>query len=136
MQNNIDAFHRKLLRRVIDIRLSRIISSVDLYAKVNTEKWSKTIQRRRLNWLGHMMRLDEQTPVRLSLTEALSNVHRKVGRPTLTWLKLIQKDLDLVNTNLNIDKTTPTEVINRLIKLTENRAKWRRMIRDIMEVNC
>ncbi len=82
------------------------------------------------------MRLDEQTPVRLSLTEALSDVHRKVGRPTLTWLKLIQKDLDLVNTNLNIDKTTPTEVINRLIKLTENRANWRRMIRDIMAVNC
>ena len=136
MQNNIDAFHRKLLRRVIDIRWPRIISNVDLYAKVNTEKWSKTIQRRRLNWLGHMMRLDEQTPVRLSLTEALSDVHRKVGRPTLTWLKLIQKDLDLVNTNLNIDKTTPTEVINRLIKLTENRANWRGMIRDIMAVNC
>ncbi len=126
MQNNIDAFHRKLLRRVIDIRWPRIISNVDLYAKVNTEKWSKTIQRRRLNWLGHMMRLDEQTPVRLSLTEALSNVHRKVGRPTLIWLKHIQKDLNLVNTNLNIDKTTPTE----------NRANWRRMIRDIMAVNC
>ena len=51
IQNNIDAFHRKLLRRVIDIRWPKIISNVDLYAKANIEKWSKTIQRRSLNWL-------------------------------------------------------------------------------------
>ena len=103
---------------------------------VNIEKWSRVIQRRRLNWLGHMMRLDEQTPVRLSLTEALSNVHRKVGRPTLTWLKVIQKDLSLVNTNLDLDKSTTAEIIEKLIQLTENRMEWRRMIRDIMAVNC
>ncbi len=59
----------------------------------------------------------------------------KVGRTTLTWLKLIKKDLNLVNTNLNIDKSTPTEVISNLIKLTEDRVIWGRMTRDVMRVN-
>ena len=67
------------------------------------------------------MRFDELTPVRLSLTEALSNIHRKVGIPTLKWLKLIQKDLNLVNTNLIISNSPATEVNSRLIKLTEDR---------------
>ena len=63
----------------------------------------------------------------------MSDAHRKVGRPTLTWLKLIQKNL--VNTYLNIDKSTALEVINELMKLTEDRMIWRGLIRDIMVVD-
>ncbi len=63
----------------------------------------------------------------------MSDAHRKVGRPTLTWVKLIQKNL--ANTYLNIDKSTALEVINELMKLTEDRMIWRGLIRDIVVVD-
>ena len=134
-QNDIDSFHRRLLRQVINIRWPKIISSDKLYEKVKTERWSRTIQRRRLNWLGHLMRLDEDTPVRRSLQESLTDVRRKIGRPSLTWIKVIEKDLVLVNVNIELNRSTPGEVLRKLVGLTEDRKKWRRMVKDIMAVN-
>ena len=99
-ENEIDSFHRRVLRKVINIRWPKIISNDDLYEKVGVEKWSVSIRRRRLNWLGHLMRLDERTPVRKALLESLSNVKRKVGRPQLTWIKVIEKDLALVGIDI------------------------------------
>ena len=86
----IDAFQRKLLRRVIDIRWPKIISNTKLKDITKISEWSKTIQKRRLKWLGHLMRLPEETPARRSQKESLSEIKRKVGRPKLTWIKVIE----------------------------------------------
>ncbi len=59
------------------------------------------------------MRLDQRTPVRLSPKESLTDVCRKIGRPCLTWMKVTEKDLDLVNINLNLNKLTPGEVLDK-----------------------
>ena len=63
-------------------------------------KWSKVI-RRRLNWLGHLAQ--EKTPVRLALKESINNTRRKFGRPKLTWLNTIKKDLLLFNIELDLN---------------------------------
>ena len=136
LEKEIDSFQRRLLRRVINIRWPKLISSEKLYKIVGAEKWSTTIRRRRLNWLGHLMRLDERTPVRLSLKEALTDVRRKIGRPSATWIKVIEKYLESVNTNLELNKSTPETVLRKLVDLTEDRKKWRRTVRDIIAVNC
>ena len=134
LQNTIDAFHRKLLRRVINIRWPKIISNERLYEKVKIEKWS-TIIRRRLNWLEHLMRLNEKTPVRRSLKETLTDIQRKVGRPSLTWMKLVEKDLGSVDINLELNRSTPEEILNKLVELTADRIKWKKIVRGIMAVN-
>ena len=137
LQDDIDSFHRRLLRRAIDIRWPKLISNNErLYEKVKVEKWSKIIRRRRLNWLGHLMRLDEQTPVRHSLQESLSDIQGKVGRPKLKWIKVIEKDLVSVNINLDLNRSTPDNTIRKLVELTNDRKDWRKIIRDIMAVNC
>ena len=33
---------------------------------INVEPWSKNIKRSRLKWLGHLMRLHDGTPAKLS----------------------------------------------------------------------
>ena len=63
----IHSFHRRLMRTVLHVRWPRIITNEDLYRRTKAEPWSKTICRRRLNWLGHVMRLDEKTPARVAL---------------------------------------------------------------------
>ncbi len=55
--------------------------------------WSKIIRQRRISWLGHLLRLDDNTPAKQALDYALKPVTRKRGRPKLNWLGMIQKQL-------------------------------------------
>ena len=132
----IDSFHKRLLRRVINIRWPKIISNEKLYQKVSVAKWSDIIMKRRLYWLGHLMRLEEKTPVRQSLRETLTDAKEKIGRPCLTWMKVIEKDLAMVNVNLDLNKSTPDIILEKLVNLTKDRENWRKIVRDIMAVNC
>ena len=43
LEKQIDAFQRKLLRRVIDIRWPKVITNEKLHELTNTDKWSKVI---------------------------------------------------------------------------------------------
>ena len=62
---------------------------------------------------------------------------KKRGRPRLTWMMLIEKDLELGDIKLNLkDKRAPEEKIAVLEGLTEDRSKWRKIVKDIMTVNC
>ncbi len=64
-----------------------------LHQITKVEQWSKTIKRRWLNCLGHLMRMTLSTHARISLHEALRPSKRKRGKPQRTWLKVIEKDL-------------------------------------------
>ena len=73
--------------------------------------------------------------VGLALYESLKPVQRKRGRPCSTWIKIIEKDLSLVDIKLNLNKTTPDETIATLEGLAEDRRKWRSLVKDIKAVN-
>ena len=125
MENRIDAFHRRQLRNVIGFHYPKKISNVDLYRLTNEHHWSETIRERRLRLLGHVCRLPEDTPARQALTEALTHSKRKVGRPKLTWLSLITKDL------IKYFKVTPEQDFENIISLASDRMSWRSQI-DIL----
>ena len=118
LEKQVYSFQRRMLRRVINICWPKVISNERLH-----EKWSVIIRKRRLDWLGHLMRLNKKTPVRLALYESLKPVQRKRGRPCSTWIKIIEKDLSLVDIKLNLNKTTPDETIATLEGLAEDRRK-------------
>ena len=65
--NRIDSYQRRMLRQAINIRWPKKITSQKLYEMTKVEPWSRTIRRRRLNWLGHLMRLLPETSARISL---------------------------------------------------------------------
>ena len=54
------------------------------------ERWPRTIKRRRLNWLGHVMRLPIDTPARMALN-GIYEILQARGRPKNTWMKAIKK---------------------------------------------
>ena len=70
-----------------------------------------------------------------SAKASLTEVRRKIGRPSLTWMKLVEKDLRSVNEYLELNDSTPEETITKLKDLTKDRDKWKNIIRDIMAVN-
>jgi hypothetical protein len=94
LEQKIDAFQRSLLRKVLDIRWPEKISNDDLYTKTKEiRSQSQKIKKRRLSWLGHLLRLPEDTPARQALQEYLRHVKRPRGKPKTTWVSLIQKEL-------------------------------------------
>lgn len=89
----IDVFHRRLLRRILNIHYPAIISNSDLYARTKEKAWSVRIENRRLRFLGHILRLPEETPVRSAWRESLRPHRRPRGAPKLTWQRQISSDL-------------------------------------------
>ena len=136
LEKEIETFHRKLLRITIDFKWPKVVSNEKLYQLTSDTKWSTIIKKRRLNWLGHLRRLDETTPVRKALYESVRDNKRKIGKPNLTWIKLIEKDRSSINIHLNITKSTAEEIEGKLKEITWNRNEWNKLTRDIMPVNC
>ena len=116
-EKKIDSFHRRMLRQAIHVRWPKKISNVNLYRKTKVEPWSKTIKRRRLNWLGHFMRMQTDTPARIALKEALQPTTKKRGKAQTTWLKTTKKDL-AHTIEIDIYHCSAEETTSRLESLT------------------
>ena len=130
-EDKIDSFHRRLMRNAIGIKWPKKMSTEKLYRITNEERWSRTLRRRRLNFLGHIMRLNAETPVRKSSNEALSITKKNKGRPKTTWLNTIMKDL--LKDNIDIRKTSVIETITILTNLTSDRKLWRNRVCKLMQ---
>ena len=46
--DKVDSFHRRLLRKALNIKWPRIETNENLYNRTKVEKWSKIIKQRRL----------------------------------------------------------------------------------------
>ena len=93
-EKKIDAFQRRLLRtNVLNIKWPKKCSNTEVYERTNQTPWSKTIQKRRFRWFGHLMRLDERTPARQSLEIAFRPAKMPRGRPKTTWILMMTNEL-------------------------------------------
>ena len=126
----IDAFHRRILRLALGVKWPRKLSNNKLLEITKAESWSKIIQRRRFTFLGHVMRLHSDTPVRKALHICLQTSKNKVGRPTVTWLRTIKKDLEKCNVIINLNNPS-TETI--LENLASDRMKWNELKKMLMQ---
>ena len=60
-EKRIDSFHRRLLRQAINKKWPKTQHTNETLYEITGERpWSETIKRRRLNWTGHLLRLDEK----------------------------------------------------------------------------
>ena len=112
-----------MLRYAINIKWPKKLSNEELYEKTKATPWSQVIKKRRLTFLGHIMRRNENTPVRIALKEALKPTKGKRGRPSITWLKTIANDLKDSDFAINIKH--PQETLQTLISITKDRKKWK-----------
>ena len=78
-------------------------TNTNLYKNTNSKPWSKTIKSRRLNWVGHLYGLPDNTPARQALAEFHRKTKHPVGRPKPTWVALISKE---INTTKTLTQTT------------------------------
>jgi len=117
LAGDIDIFQRSLLRKILDIKWPRKISNKDLYNKTKSLEWSKKIQKRRLIWVGHLLRLPEDAPAKQALAECIRKVKRPRGKPKATWLGNVGKELSELNLNFETAK-----------EIAQERPKWRDIV--------
>ena len=88
----IDAFHNRCLRKICRIFWPNKISNVDLYKKTDCNSAVLEIKRRRLRWLGHVLRMPQDSIPKVDLRWTPSG-KRKRGRPMMTWRQSVMAEL-------------------------------------------
>lgn len=117
--NKIDSFHRRLMRKALNIKWPNKIASETLYKDTKQKPWSKIIKTRRLRWFGHATRLPAETPAKIALTEAKRKIKKPKGGQKSTWMAVLEKDLKAQN--LTLEGAT---------ELAYDRDAWRRVVRN------
>ena len=129
-ETEIDSFHRRVLRLALGVKWPRKLSNNKLLEITKAEPWSKVIQRRRFTFIGHVMRLHSDTPVRKALHICLQPSKNKIGRPTVTWLRTIKRDLEKCNVIIKLNNPyTETTLEN----LASDRLKWNELKKMLMQ---
>ena len=100
-----------------------------MYEKTNQKPWSETVKRRSLRWLGHVMRMDRETPARKALQECIKPGRRPVGRPKETWLSYVRRILQ--TSVLEIDFLSDETMMRDLEIVCQDRVQWRRLVRNM-----
>jgi hypothetical protein len=90
--HKLEVFHNGCLRRIMRIFWPNVVSNEDLHAKARTEPISITIKRRRLKWLGHVLRMPANQIPRVALFWTPQG-KRNAGRPKMTWRRTVEKEL-------------------------------------------
>ena len=80
-------------------------------------EWSLYISTQRLRWLGHALRLPEDSPVKQALYEIEKPTKRTVGRPKLKWIDIVKNQLSKLKITWEETK-----------ELSQNRVGWREVV--------
>ena len=125
LEKYLDAFHRRLLRIAINCIYPKKISNENLYTLTKETPISQKIKKRRLVLFGHILRLDPETPAQKALQYYMTPHPRPVGRPPLTWIALLTKDLEKTLQHHKIKTPLNKNSLERLKHLADDRSIWR-----------
>ena len=136
---NLNSFHRRQLRKVINIRWPQTINNKKLYEKTNTKPISVDITKRRWTLLGHILRMDKNTPGRLAMKYFFEKrTNRKFrGRKRTTIVTTINRDIkktrDKYN-DFNVEELNSEIRLHNIGAKARNRKLWKVIVDKVVEV--
>ena len=89
-KKKLEAAHHKFQRRIMGISRKDKVSNKRVRAQTQLQKIDLIMKERRLRWLGHVLRMDDNRLSRQAVHWDISGSKRKPGRPRKNW---IQQDL-------------------------------------------
>lgn len=116
IENDIQVFVNRCLRRILRIRWPNVISNEELWSQTNMEQIKATIMRRKWKWIGHTLRRPDGDIAKVAL-DWNPQGNRKVGRPKTTWRRTV------VNEAKSADKQWL-----EVKALAKNRIRWRQFV--------
>jgi hypothetical protein len=117
----LNTFERKILRRIYAPTQEggrwRPRWTNELYSLYNEQNIVEDIKIRRLGWLGHIIRMEEES-IPKKVRNGNFHTTRPGGRPRTKWADVVQRDaLQLLG-------------IRGWRRRAENRDEWRRLMRE------
>ena len=122
--NKLDVFQTKCLRRTCNIFWPNKISNEDLYRRTNSSPISTQIQKHRLRWLGHVLRMPQDSIPKVALRWTPTG-KRNRGCPKTTWRRTITTELSDIGLTMGEAQV-----------FAQDRHRWRRdMMKRISKVS-
>jgi len=90
--DSLNAFHNSCLRRICKIFWPNKISNIDLYTKTKCNCIENEVTNKRLRWLGHVFRMEQNRNPKKCLRWNPPGKRSK-GRPKVTWRRSTETDL-------------------------------------------
>ena len=128
-ENKIDTFHRKQLKKILNIRYPTKISNKSLYEKCNEKPLSIQILESRWRLFGHILRRSIEIPANKAMTAYFVKCgdHFR-GRPPTTLPVVLNNNLSHAKMRLK----TPGD-LEHLRALAQDRQKWRALTTQLVE---
>ena len=90
--NKLCAFYNSCLRKICNIYWPSKITNNDLYQKTGCTSINVEIKKRRLRWLGHVLRMSQDRIPKVALKWTPLG-KRKRGKLKTTWRKTVEMEL-------------------------------------------
>ena len=130
-EEKLDTFHRKQLKRVLNIRYPTTIKNESLYRITNERPISLDILEQRWRLFGHIMRRNPEIPANKAMTayfEKSGNPFR--GRPITTLPVLLNQNLGTLENEMTLKSASD---LQKLTALAQDRQRWRELRHDMVE---
>ena len=122
--NKLETFQNKCLRQIHGIYYPNMISNVELHERSGVVSMEKTITKRRLKLVGHIMRMQPERAPKIALRWTPSQGRRNRGRPKITWRRTVEKDLLKLGGGRGL-------TWGEASALAQDRRKWRILLRPL-----
>ncbi|GFR68057.1 hypothetical protein ElyMa_005599000 [Elysia marginata] len=131
-EDKLDAFHRKQLKQILNIKYPVKIKNESLYKKCNEKHLSLHILESRWRLFGHILRRDIEIPANKSMEAYFVCKGEKfLGRPITTLPNVLNKDLSRLATGELRLKTN--EDLDHLRSIAQDRQQWKGLTTKIRE---
>ncbi|GFS23376.1 hypothetical protein ElyMa_006975700 [Elysia marginata] len=131
-EERLNAFHRKQLKKVLNIKYPVKITNSSLYNKCNERPLSIFILESRWRLFGHILRRDSQIPANQAMSGYFVTEGSKFkGRPLTTLPVVLNRDLSrIINSNLQLKSSHDLE---HLRSIAQQRDEWTKLTARIRE---
>ena len=131
-EQKLDSFHRKQLKRVLNIYYPTKISNKKLYKKCDERPLSIQILESRWQLFGHILRRDEHIPANKAMIAFFtpSGQTKYKGRPPTTIYTKLNQDLKKLESGKELKTMKDLEALR---SLAEDREAWKELTRRIRE---
>lgn len=119
MENKINAFATSCYRVMLNIKRMDRIPNETIYNLTNTIPLIARVRTRQLKFLGHILRLTDDEPVKEYALYVPPYGKRKPGRPHTLYLQYVQHLLGDIEGMLQP---------NKIVSLAQDRSSWRKLV--------
>jgi len=111
IQNKLDAFHQRNLRKTIGVTWKDKVSNTEELARTGQRRLQDIIGERRFRFAGHVMRMAPECPARRAIERTPADGKRKRGRPKKTWRSTFREDLQARGVNWSEKETMAVDCV-------------------------